>query len=86
MALNTPYAFIIRVKNKIHIVHIACLLQLKYMRVRQSKFTKTNTKICSNEGGGVQCAGPGSAFELYRLIWLLPFSTSSQDPAVHVEI
>ena len=35
MPLNTTYALIIRVENKIHIVHIACLLQLKYMSVQK---------------------------------------------------
>ena len=28
MPTNTPYAFIVRVENKMHVVHIACLLQL----------------------------------------------------------
>ena len=40
-------------------------LQWKYMRVIQSKFTKTKPKIFSNgEGGGAHArrAGPGSAF------------------------
>ena len=63
MPLNTPYA---RVENKIHNVHIAFLLQLKYMRVMQSKFTKTNPKIFSNRGARARCAGPGSAFDYYK--------------------
>ena len=33
--------FWVRVENKRHIINIACWLQLKYMRVMQSKFTKT---------------------------------------------
>ena len=58
MPLNTPSAFIDRrVKNKILIIRIACLLhvQLKYMRVTESKFTKTNPKFFSNRGASAWC-------------------------------
>ena len=34
--------FVVRKENKTHIENIACMLQLKYMHVRQSDFTKTN--------------------------------------------
>ena len=47
---HIPFAFVVRVKNKIHIEHIPWLIQLKYMRVMQSKFTKTTPKIFSNGG------------------------------------
>ena len=54
MPLNTC-AFVVRVENKLHIVHFACLLQLKYIPVMQSKFTKSTPKIFSNRG-----AAPGA--------------------------
>ena len=57
-----PYLFIVKVENKIHIINIALLLQLKYM---QSKFTKINPIsliLFSNRGARARCASPGSAF------------------------
>ena len=49
--------------NKIHTVHIASLLQVKYMCVMQLKFSKTNQKIFSNMG---DC--PVSVFVWYLCI------------------
>ena len=60
---NTPNIFVVRVGNKIHIVNIACWPQLKYLRVMQSKFTKTNPTNFSNGVARTRCAGPGSTFD-----------------------
>ena len=59
--LHIPYIFIVRVENKIHIVNISCWLWLKYMRVKQSKFTKS--KPFFQTGRGERWTGPGSTFE-----------------------
>ena len=56
------YAFVVAIDNKIHIVIIACRLQLVYMRMMQSKFTQTNPK----KSGGGGCADRGSAFVVSR--------------------
>ena len=38
---HTPYAFVVRVENKIHIVNIACcMVTMIFMRVMESKFLK----------------------------------------------
>ena len=39
---HIPYVFVARVVNKIHNINTVYLLKSKYMRVIQSKFTKTN--------------------------------------------
>ena len=49
---NIPHFFLVRVENKMHIVYIACWLQLKYVRVMQSKFTKNKPNFFSNRRGG----------------------------------
>ena len=54
---HKPYVFVVRVVNKKNIVNIVCCLKLNYMRVIQSKFTKTNPNFFSNQGGGG--GGPG---------------------------
>ena len=54
--------FVARVVNKIHNINTVYLQKSKYMRVIQSKFTKTNPYFFSKWGGGGQRAGPGSAF------------------------
>ena len=41
---------VVRAENRIHIVNIVWLLQLKYMRVIQSKFTNRNPPKISNRG------------------------------------
>ena len=64
MTLNTPCAFIVREENKIHIVHIACLLQLKSMRVTQSKFTLKQTQKYFQMGAPAWWAGLRSAFDI----------------------
>ena len=38
----------VRLLNKIRMINIVCRLQLKYMRVTQSKFKKTITKCVLN--------------------------------------
>ena len=45
-------------ENKIHNIRIACLLQLKTMRIVQSKFTK-KTQNMFKQGARPWCAGPG---------------------------
>ena len=58
-------------ENKIQIVNIACWLQLKFIYVMESKFTKTNPKLVfSNRGARARCAGPGSAFVNTQFVFI----------------
>ena len=67
----------VSVEYKIHTVPFACWLQLKYMRIKPWKFTKTHPaiKIKKNKpmqkyfetGAGARCTGPGSAFCLIHV-------------------
>ena len=63
---HIPNISVVRFENKIHIVHIACLLQLKNMLVMQSKFTKTTPQNIFKQGGWHRCVGPGSAFKCFK--------------------
>ena len=47
---HIPYGLAFRVESKIHAVYIAFWLQLNYMRVMNSKFTKTNQKFLQTGG------------------------------------
>ena len=64
---HIPYVFVARVVNKIHNVNIVYWQKSKYMRVIQSKFTKTNLLVFSKRGARARPAGPGSAFVNYSL-------------------
>ena len=61
---NIPL-FFFRILNEIHTVNIDCRLQVKYMRVTQSKFTKTNPEKFQTEVGG---ACPASAFDMREIL------------------
>lgn len=60
--------FVVKVENEIHIMHIACWLQLKNMRLLQFKIIKTKLNYFQTGvgGGGARArfAGPVSAFEM----------------------
>ena len=72
---HIPYVFVARVVNKIHNVNIVYWLKPKYMRVIQSKFTKTNPYFFFKTGGG----GRGGRRSWIRL-WpmLVPFAGFEQ--------
>ena len=65
--------FVARVVNKIHNINNVYLLKSKYMRVIQSKFTKTHPCFLKRNGGGGR-AGPGSAFDINILLKLKYFN------------
>ena len=68
--IDLPNVFVVRVENKIPIEN----LQSLYLRVMQSDSAKTTPPPKKNhlaEGGGVQCANPGSTFKLKPRILLL---------------
>ena len=59
-AEHKPYAFVVRVETKIHIVNIACLLQL--YACYAVKIYKKQSKRYFQTGGRARCAGPESVF------------------------
>ena len=58
--LHIPLFF--RLENKMHIVHIHCMMTISIMHFMQSKFTKTNQNFLSNKGACTWCARTRSFF------------------------
>lgn len=54
--------FVVRVENKMHIVHIDCMLTIIIMHFMQSKFIKTKQNFLSNRGACTWCARTRSSF------------------------
>ena len=87
---HIPYVFVVRVESEIHIVHIAYRLRLMYMRVKQSKFTKIQTKKYFQTGGArpVLWSWIRLWCGIYACMYLKNWSTSEKitgDSNIHID-